>query len=202
MQELLVTPNSRSAIPDQGQLVEVRNRRFVVIDVKSSALPQSMLDRTTIDASHLITLASIADDALGAELQVTWELEAHKRLADNRILPAPTAFDKPLRFNSQRYTLERQRHRRRTHDSSAVSLRDRDRRLSARPRGARRADAARQYTHCRRCGSEQDHHSRPGPAGTDHPPTGPHGTDRLPGSASDTVAKPVKKRKVFRLSPF
>jgi SNF2 family DNA or RNA helicase len=94
-----VAPNQTSTVPDQGQLVEVRNRRFVVVDVEPSTLPQSLLDRPSTESTHLITLSSIEDDALGEELQVIWELEAQKNLADHGTLPAPTDFDAPARFD-------------------------------------------------------------------------------------------------------
>ncbi|RRR65707.1 MAG: helicase [Candidatus Viridilinea halotolerans] len=88
--------------PEQGQLVEVRSRRYVVAAVEQSALPQSLLDPASARgaAQHLVTLASLEDDALGEELQVIWELEVGARVTDQRALPAPLGFDAPLRLDA------------------------------------------------------------------------------------------------------
>ena len=64
------------AVPEQGQIVEVRRRRYVVADVTKSTLAQSALATELTSIQHLVTLASIEDDAFGDELQVIWELEA------------------------------------------------------------------------------------------------------------------------------
>ncbi len=89
-----------AAVPEQGQIVEVRHRRFVVADVAKSTLPQSPLDSSLPSAQHLVTLASVEDDALGEELQVIWELEPGARVYDQRALPAPTGFDAPGRLDA------------------------------------------------------------------------------------------------------
>ncbi|MCB0129837.1 MAG: DISARM system SNF2-like helicase DrmD [Caldilineaceae bacterium] len=94
-----MTPIQSYTIPDQGQLVEVRNRRFVVVDVEPSTLPGSSFDRSVVNSTHLVTLSSIEDDALGEELQVIWEIEAQKSLADDGAFPAPIGFDPPSRFD-------------------------------------------------------------------------------------------------------
>jgi len=65
--------------PEQGQLVDVRHRRYVVADVVRSALPASSLD-VAAKPQHLVTLVSVEDDALGEELQVVWELEPGARV--------------------------------------------------------------------------------------------------------------------------
>jgi hypothetical protein len=61
--------------PDQGQLVDVRQRRYVVTEVQKTVLPSNPLIQGIQSAQHLITLTSVEDDALGEELQVIWELE-------------------------------------------------------------------------------------------------------------------------------
>src|SRR5260370_644159 len=81
--------------PEQGQLVNVRQRQFVVSEVNKSTLAQSSLSSLTGQAQHLITLASIEDDALGEELQVIWELEPGARIIERAALPDPTGFDDP-----------------------------------------------------------------------------------------------------------
>src|SRR5215469_13179486 len=54
-------------IPEQGQLVDVRQRRYVVTEVEASTLPASPL-KPAQPVQHLVTLASVEDDALGEEL--------------------------------------------------------------------------------------------------------------------------------------
>ena len=86
-------------VPEQGQLVEVRQRRYVVTDVAGSAHPISALAPGG-KPQHLIALSSLEDDALGEELQVIWELEPGARVYDAMALPAPTGFDAPPRLDA------------------------------------------------------------------------------------------------------
>lgn len=90
-------PAATVDIPEQGQLVEVRQRRYVVTDVVGSTLPTSPLSDNG-KSQHLVALASVEDDALGEELQVIWELEPGARVFDVMALPAPTGFDEPHRL--------------------------------------------------------------------------------------------------------
>ena len=64
------------SVPEQGQLVTVRQRRYVVTEVAKSTLPDRPLKVSGNGAQHLITLSSVEDDALGEELQVIWEIGA------------------------------------------------------------------------------------------------------------------------------
>src|SRR5262245_11168564 len=86
--------------PEQGQIVEVRHRRYLVADVAKSTLARSPLEPAFTAVQHLVSLASVEDDALGEELQVIWELEPGARVYDQRALPAPTGFDHPERLNA------------------------------------------------------------------------------------------------------
>src|SRR3954471_9180015 len=90
-----VAPN----LPEQGQLVDVRQRRWVVNDVARSTLPVSPL-RPLQEPQHLVTLSSVEDDALGEELQVVWELELGTRVHEKVALPEPTGFDPPARLDA------------------------------------------------------------------------------------------------------
>jgi superfamily II DNA or RNA helicase len=92
-------PENRFPVPEQGQLVEVRNRQFVVTDVLRSSLPGPGLAALE-EAQHLVSLSAIEDDALGEEIQVVWELESLARVFDQGILPEPTGFDEPHRFDA------------------------------------------------------------------------------------------------------
>ena len=66
---------STSSPPEQGQLVQVRQRRYVVTEVAQSALPNDPLRHARSQTAHLISLSSVEDDGLGEELEVIWELE-------------------------------------------------------------------------------------------------------------------------------
>lgn len=81
--------------PEQGQLVSVRSRQWMVNEVLPSTLPPDRL-QTGLDApQNLLTLSSVEDDGLGEELQVIWELEPGARVVEKVALPDPTGFDPP-----------------------------------------------------------------------------------------------------------
>ncbi len=93
---------SSITVPAQGQLVEVRQRQFVVTDVQQGSLPKSTHIITTHiinrynSAQHLVTLSSVEDDALGESLQVIWEIEPGARVFQRSELAEITAFDDPI----------------------------------------------------------------------------------------------------------
>jgi superfamily II DNA/RNA helicase len=89
-----------STLPDPGQLVDVRQRRFVVTEIAKSALPPDPLRAGSNGQQHLVTLSSVEDDALGEELQVVWELEPGARVLEKAALPEPTGFDDPRRLDA------------------------------------------------------------------------------------------------------
>jgi len=82
-------------LPEQGQIVTVRQRRFIVAEVNQSTLPASALLEPAILPSHLVTLNAIDDDSLGESVQLIWELEVAPRIEDKSGLPAMTGFDPP-----------------------------------------------------------------------------------------------------------
>jgi len=86
-------PNS---IPEQGQLAVVRQRRYVVTDVRQGATGAQLLERP----QHLVSLTSIEDDALGEELQVIWEIEPGAHAFEKMELPEPTGFDHPAHLEA------------------------------------------------------------------------------------------------------
>jgi superfamily II DNA or RNA helicase len=88
------------ARPEQGQLVDVRQRRYLVAEIAKSGLPLDITDVGNGDHQHLVTLTSIEDDALGEELQVIWEIEPGTRVAEKAALPEPTGFDEPRRLDA------------------------------------------------------------------------------------------------------
>src|SRR6266511_6179340 len=91
---------SIAALPEQGQLVEVRQRRYVVTDIRQSTLPPDPLKLYDPTPQHRVTLASVEDDALGEELQVIWEIEPGAQRMEGSALPAPTDFDDPHYFDA------------------------------------------------------------------------------------------------------
>lgn len=88
------------AIPEQGQLVDVRQRRFVVTDVRQTLLPTNPILQGVEKPQHLVTLSSVEDDALGEELQVIWELEPGAYVHEKIELPRPDGFDEPARLDA------------------------------------------------------------------------------------------------------
>ncbi|MEQ8789466.1 MAG: DISARM system SNF2-like helicase DrmD [Pirellulaceae bacterium] len=78
-----------SAPPEPGQLVEIRRRQWVVMDVQESAV------RDGFEASrqHLVTLASLDEDALDESLSAIWELEPGARVLDTAGLPILDGYD-------------------------------------------------------------------------------------------------------------
>jgi superfamily II DNA or RNA helicase len=87
-------------LPEPGQLVTVRQRHFVVLDVQKSTLPPNSIQGGTGTAQHVVSLSSVEDDALGEELRVVWELEPGAHAYEKVALPEPTAFDDPVRLDA------------------------------------------------------------------------------------------------------
>jgi len=90
--------------PEAGQLVEVRNRQFVVLEVVKSALPEDPLRQGSMlrdAAQHFVRLSSVEEDGLGEELTVVWEIEPGARLHERLALPDATgSFDDPRRLEA------------------------------------------------------------------------------------------------------
>ncbi len=86
--------------PEPGQIVQVRNLRFVVADVNRGTLPLGPLAEGLNRGQHLVSLTSIEDDALGEELQVVWELEPGARVMDDANLADLSGFDDPARLDA------------------------------------------------------------------------------------------------------
>src|SRR5437588_11875886 len=81
--------------PEVGQLVVVRKRPFVVMEIVPSAVSPATVGKV---ASHLLRLSSVEDDGLGEELEVLWEFEPGTSVHEKSTLPEPTAFDDPKRL--------------------------------------------------------------------------------------------------------
>ena len=91
-----MTLNQEQVIPEQGQIVTARQRRYVVADVQKSSLPVTPLAAELQTGQHLLTLNSIEDDGLGETLQVIWEIEPGTTIDEKVNLPTPLGgFDHP-----------------------------------------------------------------------------------------------------------
>ena len=84
-----------SQLPEDGQMVEVRRRRWVVTQVEAGSLTGKLNE-----TQHLVSLESLEEDALGEELQVIWELEAGALVIQKAGLPNITGFDPNYRLNA------------------------------------------------------------------------------------------------------
>ena len=91
---------SNFAIPDPGQIIDVRQRPWVVLDVKQSLLTKDVMQQNLF-LQHFVSLSSIEDDALGEELNIVWELEPGVKIHERSTLPSPmSGFDEPLRLDT------------------------------------------------------------------------------------------------------
>lgn len=89
-----------SDAPRQGQLVQVRERRWVVAEVEADGLPGDAL-RPAALRQHLLTLRCVDDDAEPDEtLRVVWEVEPGACVFERSALPSPEALDDPSRFDA------------------------------------------------------------------------------------------------------
>jgi SNF2 family DNA or RNA helicase len=88
------------SLPEQGQLVQVRERRWVVAEIDADELRGDPL-QPAVNRQHLVTLRSVDDDAEPDEsLQVVWEIEPDARAFERAALPQPEKFDDPKRFDA------------------------------------------------------------------------------------------------------
>ena len=87
-------------LPEPGQLVMVRQRHFVVLDVQKSTLPADAVQSGGQSPQHVVSLSSVEDDALGEEIRVIWELEPGARAYERVSLPQPTDFDDPAQMDA------------------------------------------------------------------------------------------------------
>jgi len=89
-----------AAVPEQGQLVVVRQRTYTVTDISQSTIAAGLTSSDQPTGQHLVMLSSIEDDALGEELQVVWELEPGTSVQQSLSLPEPLGFDSPARLEA------------------------------------------------------------------------------------------------------
>jgi superfamily II DNA or RNA helicase len=94
-------PGTVAEVPADGQLVTVRNRRWVATDVVRGEVASSDPHVLTGRAPHRVRLVSIEDDARDDELTVIWELEPGRAVHDTAVLPDPAdGFDEPAQLDA------------------------------------------------------------------------------------------------------
>ena len=81
-------------IPEQGQLVRVRQRHFIVEDVWAGDVEKAGRPM------HRVRLQAVDDDQLGETLDVIWEHEVHKTVLSDLGLPRPEGWDPLSRFEA------------------------------------------------------------------------------------------------------
>ena len=92
--------NSIRTIPEAGQLVTLRGRRFCVTDVCASTSSANIVRSRQTANHHLVKVKSVEDDDLGAELEVIWELEIDAATYETRELPYPEGLDSADRLDA------------------------------------------------------------------------------------------------------
>jgi len=89
-----------ASVPEQGQLVQVRERRWVVAEIEGDELRGDPL-QPSANPQHLVTLRSVEDDAeLDESLRVVWEIEPGACTFERSALPQPNALDDRKRFDA------------------------------------------------------------------------------------------------------
>lgn len=89
---------SLPALPEPGQVVEVRGSTWAVANVQTQGLPRSPADESFAQLSHIVDLQSLDEDRLGEQLSVVWELEVGHSVSPPQGLPDviyAEAFDDP-----------------------------------------------------------------------------------------------------------
>jgi superfamily II DNA/RNA helicase len=95
-----------TSVPEEGQIVSVRQRRFVVADVEKSSLSAKPKDGFLPTAQHIVQLNSIEEDSLGEKIAVIWELELGARIEERVGLPEFIAYDSPDRLDAFLHAVE------------------------------------------------------------------------------------------------
>ena len=81
-------------VPEQGQLVRVRHRHFIVQDVWPGAV------EPRLPKQHRVRLEALDDDQIGETLDVIWEHEVDAKVHDALGLPRPEDWDPFRRFEA------------------------------------------------------------------------------------------------------
>jgi superfamily II DNA or RNA helicase len=97
-----IVAGSAQKAPEIGQLVVIRDRRWVVAEVTASSQPADFLARSTRPQGHRLSLRSVEDDGRGESLDVIWEVEPGARMVEAERLPSPEGgrFDDPATLDA------------------------------------------------------------------------------------------------------
>lgn len=95
LEPVAVTPGL-PAVPEPGQVVEVRGSTWAVAEVRRQGLLRSPADEGAAATQHVVSLQSMEEDRLGQELSVVWELEVgHTVVPDQGLPEVIDGFDDP-----------------------------------------------------------------------------------------------------------
>ena len=75
------------ALPEPGQVVQVRGAVWAVTEVEAQGLLRSPADDGQARLEHVVALQSLDEDRMGEELRVVWELEVGNSVVPDRGLP-------------------------------------------------------------------------------------------------------------------
>jgi superfamily II DNA or RNA helicase len=95
------SPGIAPALPEAGQVVEVRGSTWAVANVQPQGLPRSPADDGIAQLSHVVDLQSLDEDRLDETLSVVWELEVGNTVTPAQGLPDAInaeSFDDPARL--------------------------------------------------------------------------------------------------------
>ena len=86
-------------LPSEGQVVLLRGEYWAVTEIKSQGLPRSSADESN-QLQHLVSLSSLAEERLGHEIEVLWEIEVGASVMPDLGLPdvSQDRFDEPEAF--------------------------------------------------------------------------------------------------------
>lgn len=91
------------ALPDVGNIVEVRGTTWAVTNVIEQGLSRSPADEARGGKQHVVSLQSLDEDRMGEELSVIWEVELGQTIIPSRGLPdviSADSFDDPNRLGA------------------------------------------------------------------------------------------------------
>ena len=188
-----------AAVPEQGQLVHVRNRRWSVLDVRPSSLPAPRRPplvgspNTSCNSARSMMMptgrSSKSSGRSSREPTSRSRLRScpiRGRASTTRTSSRPTSMLSSGERSANSTWTRRPKRAGSKHRSGAASNPG----LPARPAGPGAPDAAGQPADRRRRGAGQDHRGRPGRPGARPPPPGPQDPDRLPRRPAGPVAGP------------
>lgn len=85
--ETAVTRTTIPELPDPGRVVEVRGSTWAVTDIREQGLLRSPADESRAGVQHVVSLQCLAEDRMGEELAVVWELEVGHTVVPDQGLP-------------------------------------------------------------------------------------------------------------------